>query len=192
MTDPWPLRSSLELGALSTAVPCACLHVKHVLWEWGLNSLAESAELLVSELVSNAVSATGQPGQTVTLSLAGNATRVLIEVRDSDPRPPQTKATNDDGASKGTDGVLLVAALSTRWNWYLTEEPPGKVVWCELVLGHIGPPTQPQPTQPQPTQPQPTQPPTLPRRVPRARQKPQAEIVTDLDILRRLRDHLMS
>ena len=23
MTDPWPLRSSLELGALSTAVPCA-------------------------------------------------------------------------------------------------------------------------------------------------------------------------
>ena len=45
MTDPWPLRSSLELGALSTAVPCACLHVKHVLWEWGLNGLAESAEL---------------------------------------------------------------------------------------------------------------------------------------------------
>jgi hypothetical protein len=35
MTDPWPLRSSLELGALPTAVPCACLHVKHVLWEWG-------------------------------------------------------------------------------------------------------------------------------------------------------------
>jgi hypothetical protein len=32
----------------------------------------------------------------------------------------------------------------------------------------------------------------LPRRVPRARPKPQAEIVTDLDILRRLRDHLMS
>ena len=182
MTDPWPFRSSLELGALSTAVPCACLHVKHVLWEWGLNSLAESAELLVSELVSNAVNATGQPGQTVTLSLAGNATRVLIEVRDSDPRPPQTKGTNDDGASDGTDGVLLVAALSTRWNWYLTEEPPGKVIWCELVVGHSGPPTQPQSTQQ----------PTLPRRVPRARPKPQAEIVTDLDILRRLRDHLMS
>jgi hypothetical protein len=30
----------------------------------------------------------------------------------------------------------------------------------------------------------------LPRRVPRARPKPQAEIVTDLDIVRRLRDHL--
>jgi len=187
MTDPWPLRSSLELGALPTAVPCACLHVKHVLWEWGLNGLAESAELLVSELVGNAVNATAQPGQTVSLSLAGHAAGVLIEVRDCDPQPPQTKGTNDDGASEGTDGVLVVAALSTRWNWYLTEEPPGKVVWCELAVGHSGPPTQPQKTQPQKTRP-----PTLPRRVPRARPKPQAEIVTDLDILRRLRDHLLS
>ena len=109
MTDPWPLRSSLELGALSTAVPGACLHVKHVLWEWGLNSLAESAELLVSELVSNAVNATGQPGQTVSVNLAGNAAGVLIEVRDSDPRPLPTKATNDDGASDGNDGVLLMS-----------------------------------------------------------------------------------
>lgn len=200
MTDPWPLRSSLELGALSTAVPCACLHVKHVLWEWGLNSLAESAELLVSELVTNAVNATSEPGQTVSVNLAGNAAGVLIEVRDSDPQPPQTREKNDDGASEGTGAVLLVAALSTSWNWYLTEEPPGKVVWCELAVGHSGPPTQPQPTQAQPTQPQraqPTQPqrtqqPALPRRVPRARPKPQAEIVTDLEILRRLRDHLMS
>ena len=70
MTHPWPFRSSLELGALPTAVPCACLHVRHILWEWGLNSLAESAELLVSELVTNAVNATA--GRTVTLHLAGN------------------------------------------------------------------------------------------------------------------------
>jgi hypothetical protein len=82
-TDPWPLRSSLELGALSSAVPCACLHVKHVLWEWGLNSLAERAELLVSELITDAVNATSQPGQSVSVNLTGTGTRVLIEV----PRP---------------------------------------------------------------------------------------------------------
>jgi anti-sigma regulatory factor (Ser/Thr protein kinase) len=99
MTDSWPLRSSLELGALSTAVPCACLHVKHVLWEWGLNGLAESAELLVSELVTNAVNASGQPGQTVSLNLAGNATRVLIEVRDADPRPPAIPGCRPAGPS---------------------------------------------------------------------------------------------
>jgi anti-sigma regulatory factor (Ser/Thr protein kinase) len=185
MTDPWPLRSSLELGALPTAPSCACLHVKHVLREWRLNSLVESAELLVSELVTNAVNATGQPGQTVSVNLAGNAVGVLIEVRDSDPRPPAPSEPGEPGepGADGTgDGVLLIAALSTNWNWYPTQDPPGKVVWCELAVGHSGPPTQPQETQQ----------PTLPRRVPRARPKPQAEIVTDLDILRRLRDHLLS
>ena len=74
MTDPWPLRSSLELGALPTAASCACLHAKHVLWEWGLSSLVDSAELLVSELVTNAVNATGQPGQTMSVNLAGTGT----------------------------------------------------------------------------------------------------------------------
>ena len=89
MTDPWPLRSSLELGALPTAVPCACVHTQLLLWEWGLNSLAESAELLVSELVTNAVNATaGRDGQVVSLHLSGNATKVLIEVHDADPQPP--------------------------------------------------------------------------------------------------------
>jgi hypothetical protein len=142
MTDPWPFRSSLELGALSSAVPCASLHVKHVLWEWGLNSLADRAELLVSELVTNAVTTTGQPGQTVSVNLAGTGTgpgtRVLIEVREAGS--------------------------------------PGKVARCELA------------TDPAPA----ADPAPLPRRVPRTRPKPQAEIVTDLDILRRLRDHLRS
>ena len=141
MTDPWPLRSSLELGALSTAASCACLHVKHVLWEWGLNSLVESAGLLVSELVTDAVNATGQPGQTVSVNLAGTATRVLIEVWDAD-----------------------------------------KVVWCELATDPPAPAADAAP----PAQA------SLPRRIPRSRPKPHAEIVTDLDILRRLRDRLLS
>jgi anti-sigma regulatory factor (Ser/Thr protein kinase) len=182
MTDPWPLRSSLELGALPTAPSCACLHVKHVLREWRLNSLVESAELLVSELVTNAVNATGQPGQTVSVNLAGTGagtgtgtgTRVLIEVWDAGPQPP---GPGEPGEAGPGDGVLLVAALSARWDWYPTQDPAGKVVWCELdtaspAAADLAPP--------------------LPRRVPRARPKPQAEIVTDLDLLRRLRDHLQS
>jgi anti-sigma regulatory factor (Ser/Thr protein kinase) len=131
MTDSWPLRSSLELGALPTAVPCACLHVRHVLWEWGLSSLSDRAELLVHELVANAVdAAAGRDGQVVSLHLSGHATQVLIEVRD----------------------------------------PCGHVVRRELTAD------------PRPA--------ILPRRIPCARPKPRAEIVTDLDILRRLRDNL--
>jgi hypothetical protein len=34
MTDQWPLQSFLELGSLPSAVPCARLHVRQLLWEW--------------------------------------------------------------------------------------------------------------------------------------------------------------
>jgi anti-sigma regulatory factor (Ser/Thr protein kinase) len=213
MTDPWPLRSSLELGALPTAVPCACVHTQLLLWEWGLNSLAEGAELLVSELVTNAVNATaGRDGQVVSLHLSGNATKVLIEVHDADPQPPGRRDPREpgEGNPEARDGVLLVAALSTRWDWYPTEDPPGKVVWCELTAlppepaaPHSEPaaiPSQPAAPPPAPAAPlsapvadaSPSAPESLPRRIPRARPKPQAEIVTDLAILRRLRDHLLS
>jgi hypothetical protein len=55
MTGQWPLQSFLEPGALPGAVPCARLHARQVLWEWGLTALSESTELLLSELVTNAV-----------------------------------------------------------------------------------------------------------------------------------------
>lgn len=85
----WPLRSYLELGALPTAVPCARLHARHLLWEWGLNGLAADTELLVSELVTNAVKATAERQQAaILLRLSSDSARVLIEVRDADPQPP--------------------------------------------------------------------------------------------------------
>jgi hypothetical protein len=164
------------------------VHTQLLLWEWGLNSLAESAELLVSELVTNAVEATaGQDGQVVSLHLSGNATQVLIEVHDAGPQPPGPGDPREN--TEARDGVLLVAALSTRWDWYPTEDPPGKVVWCELTA----PPPEPA-APPAELAADTSSPPreSLPRRIPRARAKPQAEIVTDLDLLRRLRDHLLS
>jgi anti-sigma regulatory factor (Ser/Thr protein kinase) len=93
-----PLLSYLELGALPTAVPCARLHARHVLWEGGLNGLAPDSELLVSELVTNAVNATaGHDQAAVRLRLSGDRTCVLIEVWDADPRPPAPKDLGEDG-----------------------------------------------------------------------------------------------
>ena len=34
MAGQWPLQSFLELGPLPSAVPCARLHVRQLLWEW--------------------------------------------------------------------------------------------------------------------------------------------------------------
>jgi anti-sigma regulatory factor (Ser/Thr protein kinase) len=134
---PRPLRSYLELGALPTAVPCARLHARHVLREWGLSGLAPDSELLVSELVTNAVQATaGHDQAAVRLRLSGDRTRVLIEVWDADPRPPAPKDLGQNGTpdpqEEGGRGLFLVVALSARWDWYLTREPAGKVVWCEV------------------------------------------------------------
>ena len=56
-TAQWPYHSFLPLGALPGAVPCARLHTTAVLWEWGMESLVQAAELAVSELVTNAVRA---------------------------------------------------------------------------------------------------------------------------------------
>jgi anti-sigma regulatory factor (Ser/Thr protein kinase) len=129
----WPLRSYLELGALPTAVPCARLHARLLLWEWGLNGLAADAELLVSELVTNAVKTTaGQQQAAIRLQMRSDSTRVRVEVWDADPRPPVPIDGTPDLQEEGGRGLFLVAALSARWDWYLTEEPAGKVVWCEL------------------------------------------------------------
>jgi anti-sigma regulatory factor (Ser/Thr protein kinase) len=138
-----PLRSYLELGALPTAVPCARLHARHVLRDWGLNGLAPDSELLVSELVTNAVKATaGRDEAAVRLRLSGDSTRVLIEVWDADPRAPAPKDLGEhvtpDPQEEGGRGLFLVAALSARWDWYPTREPAGKVVWCEIEASSPG------------------------------------------------------
>lgn len=136
--DPWPLRSHLEFGALPTAVPCARLHTRQMLWEWGLNGLAETAELLVSELVTNAVKATaGYDGLLpIRLHLSSDKERLLIEVWDADPRPPVLTGLGEDGipalGDEGGRGLFLVATLSQRWNWYASRQWSGKVVWSEI------------------------------------------------------------
>ena len=50
-------QSHLVLAALPSAVPRARLHARLVLAEWDLKPLADTAELIVSELVTNAVRA---------------------------------------------------------------------------------------------------------------------------------------
>src|SRR5450759_425690 len=53
----FPLESMLEFRPLPTAAPCARLHAKNMLFEWRLPDLTDDAELLVSELMTNALAA---------------------------------------------------------------------------------------------------------------------------------------
>jgi anti-sigma regulatory factor (Ser/Thr protein kinase) len=126
----WPLQSYLELGALPGAVPCARLHARHVLWEWNLKGLGESAELVVSELVTNAIQASRTAGRhlPVRLRLLSDQARVVIHVWDSSPDPPQPAQAGDTDESGR--GLLLVEAMSTAWDWY--SHDGGKVVRATL------------------------------------------------------------
>lgn len=95
--------------------------------------IAETAELLVSEFVTNAVRFAGDPVRTdaslISLSLRHFREVLLIEVYDTDSSPP-IRSHPDDDAETGR-GLMLVDALSKEWSYFF---PPGggKVVYCFL------------------------------------------------------------
>jgi anti-sigma regulatory factor (Ser/Thr protein kinase) len=125
--------SALEFAPLPTAVPCARLHVVHVLREWGLRSLAGDAEMIVSELVTNAIEASTllpeRPPVSLRLLLTGKS--LVIEVWDHSPLDLEPReADADDECGRG---LTVVAALSDRWGWERTGHDR-KVVWAELAL----------------------------------------------------------
>jgi len=133
VTRRWPHVSALELAALPTAVPCARLHTREVLWEWKLDQLADDAETLVSELLTNAVTASrsSEGVGLVALRLLADHKRVLIEVWDQHPGDPQPRRADDE--SEHGRGFMVIEALSHQWG-FRRASANLKVVWCELVI----------------------------------------------------------
>lgn len=125
----WPLRDFIELAALPGAVPCARYHCRQVLWEWRLAGLACNAELLVSELVTNAVTASRSGGtdSPVQLLLMSDTAQAVIMVWDASPHLP-VRAEPGTDAETGR-GLLLVEMISDQWGAYPTP-PRGKSVWA--------------------------------------------------------------
>jgi len=125
--------SFIELAPLPSAVPCARLHAVHVLRDWQLRDLADDAALIVSELVTNAVTASAilPDRPPVSLRLISDGRCLRIEVQDHSPADPRPGAEGSDDAEHGR-GLGVVAALSTR---YGTERTglTRKIVRAELA-----------------------------------------------------------
>jgi anti-sigma regulatory factor (Ser/Thr protein kinase) len=137
----WPLCDALTLGALPGAVPSARVHVRQLLWEWHRADLGQDASVVVSELVTNAVTASAdlRPDVAPILVWLGSDTRrVLVAVADASPRPPIRLALAPD--AEGGRGLAVVKELSTRWGWHPTVMAGlVKVVWAEWrILSNSG------------------------------------------------------
>ncbi|MER6348550.1 ATP-binding protein [Streptomyces sp. NPDC001532] len=112
------------------AVRTARSVVRGQLHGWGLDSVADIAALLVSELVTNALRhATGPIGVRLTrpVCLPG---ALLVEVSDPLPDPPRERAARPEDESGR--GLQLVASSSRRWGSRAGDA--GKTVWFELAV----------------------------------------------------------
>ncbi|MCD0481496.1 SpoIIE family protein phosphatase [Streptacidiphilus sp. ASG 303] len=113
--------------------------LRAALHRWGVGDLADTAELLVSELVTNALVHTdhgavlaatlvtpagGTPGRT-----PPHGTRLRVEVRDGASQRPRARTPGEHAASGR--GLLLVQALADDWG--VQPRGDGKATWFELV-----------------------------------------------------------
>ncbi|MFI5683830.1 ATP-binding protein [Streptomyces sp. NPDC051636] len=104
--------------------------VRDQLRGWRLDSLADLAALLVSELVTNSLRhATGPIGVRL-VRPAELGDTLLVEVSDPLPDPPRERAPRPDEESGR--GLQLVAGSSRRWG--TRPGTTGKTVWFELVV----------------------------------------------------------
>jgi anti-sigma regulatory factor (Ser/Thr protein kinase) len=126
-----PLRSGFELPALQTSVAEARRRVRDQMRGWAFPSdVCDTAQLLVSELVTNAVVHTDT--ESVECRLRAMGRRVRIEVCD---RGSQTSAPLPCWASPDDEhgrGLLLVDTLSDEWGVDSERHRPGRVVWVTL------------------------------------------------------------
>lgn len=109
--------------AARTSVTDAC-------GSWRLAQLADTASLLASELVTNAVRHAHPP---ISLHIRKlSARRIRVEVLDGSTASAQLNPNPDTTAVSGR-GLFIIDALATHWGYQRAGD--GKIVWFELAAG---------------------------------------------------------
>ncbi len=94
--------------------------------DWGLEELSFTTELILSELVTNAVRYASGP---ITVRLLFDRT-LICEVSDTSSTAPHLRYAAD--SDEGGRGLFLVAQFAERWGTRYTAE--GKIIWAEQPL----------------------------------------------------------
>jgi anti-sigma regulatory factor (Ser/Thr protein kinase) len=127
-----PRLIAFVLPGIPESVPVARWHVRDALDSHGLGEYAVDAEIITSELVTNAVQHVRDNGTKtigVTLTHAGSPAAVTVVVSDSSPEEPVRCDTPAD--SEQGQGLRIVEALSAHWGWH--REGGGKAVFAVLA-----------------------------------------------------------
>lgn len=118
--------ASWDLPNESAAVPAARRVTARQLRVWGLEHLVSTMELIVGELVTNAIHH-GDGSVRLRLIRHQVLTCEVSDTNPSHPRPRHPRPLDDDGR-----GLFLVAQMSRRWGSRSVAD--GKVVWAEQTL----------------------------------------------------------
>ncbi len=112
------------------AVGDARRFLRDVLRSWKAEGdTVDNAELIASELVTNAVTHTGAPAQLL-LTREPDTRLLRISVSDGSTRHPSPREADLDAL--GGRGLAIVDVLAQSWG--VTDQGDGKAVWAELPL----------------------------------------------------------
>ncbi|POX55299.1 protein phosphatase [Streptomyces sp. Ru71] len=128
--------ASLELAFEPESAARARSLTSERLAHWRLEDLTFSAELIVSELVTNAIRHARGP---VSLRLIRTQNRLICAVSDgssTSPHPRRAKLGEEGGR-----GLFLVAQFAARWGTRHTAD--GKIIWAEMPAPAASPSSNP-------------------------------------------------
>lgn len=123
-------RFHMAMAAHPSLVPHARRMTRQTLTNWQLDHLADDAELIVAELVTNAIRASSAGASVVALYLALDPDRLYMMVWDDCPALPAGPAPADDDSEDGR-GLAIVATLSDQYG--TAPAGRGKIVWSRIA-----------------------------------------------------------
>ncbi|WP_374215832.1 ATP-binding protein [Frankia sp. AiPs1] len=126
--------ADITVPSVPSAVACSRHFAASTLTQWRITDVVDVAELVISELVTNAINA-GDAAESagenmVRVRIVVAADRLFISVWDRNAGVPAVREAESD--AEGGRGLFLVDSLSKRWG-HRPSRRGGKIVWAELA-----------------------------------------------------------
>ncbi|MCD9144852.1 ATP-binding protein [Streptomyces albireticuli] len=118
--------------------PCIARRtLRTIFQQHGFAAVADTAELLTSELLTNAYRYSDGPAS---VRVRGEGERVRVSVWDTNPKlPAPARAAIPDGEAEQGRGLGLVMTCADSWGGFALRDQPqglvGKLMWFELRAG---------------------------------------------------------